>query len=59
VASASDAVAIAAELLRESRWLPEPAPCAFHTGPPGATPWRCGGAWAAHFPQAERPQSDE
>jgi hypothetical protein len=48
VQTATDAVLTAQRLLREARFPPEPAPCAYHCGHPRERCKRCGASFAEH-----------
>ena len=49
-ACATDAVLFAQALLRQGRFPPEPAPCAYHCGHTRERCRRCRAAWREHCP---------
>ena len=48
----AEAIAMTQRLLRECRFPPEPAPCAYHCGYPRERCRRCGGPFAEHYPKS-------
>jgi hypothetical protein len=47
----AEAIARAQRLLREGRFPPEPALCAYHCGHPRERCKRCGASWSEHYPR--------